>query len=70
MTGSNKRINNIQLKEAENNTEKAILGHIAQEAERIGYGSINIEVKVHNGRVTHLTLIPSKKTISLHNLQG
>ena len=68
MSQSVKKINNIPLVDAKNNIEKAIIGIVRQEAERLEYGSISIELKVHNGKLTHLALTQSSKSISLHNI--
>jgi len=65
---SNKIINDIELREPTNNIERAILGAICSEAEKINYGEISIDVKVHNGKLTHINLTQSKKSINLHNL--
>ena len=63
-----KTINNVPLADPRNNIEKALLGVIQQESERIQYGSIQIEVRVHNGKLTHVSLTQSSKSINLHNL--
>lgn len=66
---SNKKtINDIPLSEPKNNTERALIGCIQQEAEKIKYGSISVDVKVHNGKLTHLSLTQSTKSINLHNI--
>jgi hypothetical protein len=44
-----KTINNVPMREAETKEEKLLLGFLNQEAERIGWGQIVVELTVRNG---------------------
>lgn len=63
-----KIINGVQLKEAESNFEKAILGLIEDEAKKLGYGRLNIEVVIHNNRVTHIDCYSTKRSLSVNGM--
>lgn len=63
-----KMINGIPLKEAETNTEKAILGLINDEANKLLYGRLNIEVVIHNGKITHIDSYTTKRSLSVNGV--
>jgi hypothetical protein len=58
-------INGIKKKQADTTQEQILLGYIEQECERIGYGSISIEVSVRSGKIDRLTATLTKQTINL-----
>lgn len=63
-----KIINGIVLKEAENNFEKAILGLIEDEAKKLAYGRLTVEVIIHNSKVTHIDCYSTKRSLSVNGI--
>ena len=59
------KINNITLKNSENNQERMILGLIAEESSRIAYGTLTIEIMVRNGKMTHVDCFQPKRGLNL-----
>jgi len=62
------KINGVELKEADSNFERAILGLIFEESKKLGYGRLNIEVVVHNSKVTHIDCYTTKRSLSVNGM--
>lgn len=62
-----KTINNVPMREAETREEKLLLGFLNQEAERIGWGQIVVEVTVRNGVVTVIKSNEISRTFHVGN---
>lgn len=58
-------INGVKLKDADNNTERAILGFLEQEAKLVHYGKIIVEFSVTKGRLTKMDSIQERKSLML-----
>jgi len=56
----------IQPKQAETKLEQIILGFIADEADRIQYGRLTLEITVHKGKLTNLQAIEVKRSFNLN----
>lgn len=56
----------IQPKLAETKLEQLIIGFIADESERIGYGKLVLELTVHKGRPTNLQATEVKRSFNLN----
>jgi len=63
-----KVINGVKLKEAETNFERAILGLIDEEAFKLGYGRLTIEVVIHNRKITHIDCATTKRSLSVNGI--
>lgn len=63
-----KMINGCPLKEATTDTERAILGLIDEEAVKLRYGRLNIEVVIHNGKLTHIDCYTTKRSLSVNGV--
>jgi hypothetical protein len=61
-------INGIELKEAENNQERMILGLLADEVARVKYGRITFEVIVHGSKITGIECSMIKKSVRFGDL--
>jgi hypothetical protein len=62
-----KKINDVPLREAETKEEKLLLGFIAQEAERIGWGQIVFEVNVRSGKIVNVKSNQISRTFAVGN---
>jgi len=60
------KTNDIQPKQAETKLEQLIMGFIADESERIGYGKLVLEVTVFKGKPTNLQAIEVKRSFNLN----
>lgn len=63
-----KIINGIELKEAETNFERAILGLIDEEAKKLRYGRVTIDIIVHNSKITHIDSYTTKRSLSVNGI--
>lgn len=46
-----KHINGVRAKQADTREEKLLLGYIESECNRIGFGTITLEVTIRNGQM-------------------
>lgn len=63
------KINDIPIKEPSSLVEKAMLGFIIEEAARMGYGKLSIEVFVKDGKILHLESFQERKTFSISSIK-
>lgn len=60
----NKKINNVPMKESETKEEKMLLGLVYEQAERIGYGTLVLELTIKDGIMIHGRLQEVNKSIN------
>lgn len=58
-------INDIPMREAETKQERLILGLLAQESERIGFGKLTIEFSIRAGSIDRATLTESSRMVNI-----
>lgn len=64
-TTSFNTINGVTPKEAHTKNERMLLGALAEETKRIGYGTISIEVVVRNGQMDQVVITQVNKRINI-----
>lgn len=55
----------VPRKAADSEQEKMLLGVIAQEAGRILYGSVTVEVTFRDGRIDRAEVVHDRRTVNL-----
>lgn len=58
-------INGVTPKEAQTKNEKLLLGALDDEAKRIGYGTISVEIIVRDSTLDHLIIAQTTKRINI-----
>lgn len=63
-------INDIPQRDAETKHERLLLGLLNQEAERMGFGSINLELTVRAGRIDRAKITEMSRIVNIGSRDG
>lgn len=58
-------INGITPKDAETKDERMLLGVLAQESERIGYGKVVVEFTIRAGKLDHMAITETGRRVNI-----
>jgi hypothetical protein len=64
----NKKIDDIEIREPQNNKERYLFSLIMHNLKNLQYGNLTFEVRVHNNEITSMRLIKNEETFNLHNV--
>lgn len=58
-------INKIPQREAETTTERLLLGLLGQEADRVQFGKVTIELGIRDGKIDRVTMTESSRIVNI-----